>query len=183
MADRLAAAVRALEHGELVLYPTDTLLGLAARATDAAAVDRLLAAKDRPTSMPISVAVSSIEEIEPLVEWGPEARARARRWLPGPVTLIVPASARARRNFVGPLVGPDGSVGIRVPDHPVARELARRCGPITATSANRHGAPNCATVAEARAAFGRSVAVYLPAEPAPSGTASTLLDLRAPARA
>jgi L-threonylcarbamoyladenylate synthase len=177
MADRLAGAVAALQRGELVVYPTDTLLGLGARATDARAVDRLLVAKDRPAAMPISVAVSSFEEVEPLVEWGAPARAEARVLLPGPVTLLVRASAAARRRLAPPLLSPAGTLGIRMPDHPVARALARATGPITATSANRHGDPPAATIAEARRAFGGSVAVYLPARPAPTGRPSTLVDL------
>jgi tRNA A37 threonylcarbamoyladenosine synthetase subunit TsaC/SUA5/YrdC len=70
-----------------------------------------------------------------------------------------------------------GAVGIRVPDHPLARELARRAGPITSTSANRHGARPARTIAEARATFGDAVSVYLPASPRPSGRPSTLVDL------
>ncbi len=180
MADRLAAAVAALRRGDLVVYPTDTLLGLGARATDAGAVERLLVAKDRPAAMPISVAVSSYEELEPLVEWLPAARAEARVRLPGPVTLLVRASREARRTLAAPLISPAGTLGVRIPDHPVARALAQGAGPITATSANRHGEPPARTVAEARRALGSSVAVYLPAEPAPSGRPSTLIDLHRP---
>ena len=179
MGDDLRSGARALSAGKLVVYPTDTLLGLGASATDAAAVDALLVAKDRPSGMPISVGVSSLEEVEPLVDWSPAARAVARRLLPGPVTLLVPASAAARRAFAPMLLGADGSLGIRVPDHPVARELARLAGPITSTSANRHGEPPCRTIAAARRVFGGRVASYVPGGPPPSGRPSTLVDLRA----
>lgn len=178
MADALGAAVAALARGELVVYPTDTLLGLGARATDAGAVDRLLAAKDRPPAMPISIAVSSLEEVEPWVDWSDAARATARRILPGPVTLIAAASDKAKAELAPPLLAPDRSLGIRVPNHPVARELARRVGPLTATSANRHGHPSSKTILQARKAFGDAVAVYLPAKPEPSGKPSMLVDLR-----
>jgi L-threonylcarbamoyladenylate synthase len=180
MADRLAAAVAALQRGELVVYPTDTLLGLGARASDARAVDRLLAAKHRPAAMPISLSVSSFEELEPLVEWTPAARAQARVLLPGAVTILARASAGARRTLAAPLVSPAGTIGLRIPDHPVARELARRAGPITATSANRHGELPARTVPAARRSFGASVSVYVPALPAPSGRPSTLVDLTGP---
>jgi L-threonylcarbamoyladenylate synthase len=66
---------------------------------------------------------------------------------------------------------------VRVPDHPVARELARRAGPITSTSANLHGQPTSRTLAEARRSLGDRVAVYLPAAPKPSGRPSVLVDL------
>jgi len=177
MGASLADAVRAIAAGELVVYPTDTLIGIAARATDSDAVDRLAAAKDRPAQLPVSLALGSIEEIEPFAAMTPMGRRFVRGHLPGPYTLLLSASPMARRRLAAPLVHPAGTVGFRVPDHPLARELARRAGPITATSANRHGAPPARTVAEARATFGDSVAVYLPARPRPSGHPSTLVDL------
>jgi len=178
MRDDRASAAASLVAGKLVVYPTDTLLGLGASATNAAAVAALLEAKDRPSGMPISIAVSSLEEVELLVDWAAPERAIARRLVPGPVTLLAPASATARRALAPALLGPDGSIGVRVPDHPVARELARTAGPITATSANRHGEPPCRTVAEARRVFGSRVASYVHEGPAPSGRPSTLVDLR-----
>jgi L-threonylcarbamoyladenylate synthase len=178
MPDPVGTAVAALRRGALVVYPTDTLVGLGASALDAAAVGRLLAAKGRPSGMPISVAVASLEEVEPWVDWGPTARATARQLLPGPVTLLVGASRRARRELAPSLLGPNGAIGIRVPDHPIARELARRAGPITSTSANLHGEPPVATLAAARRAFGDRVSVYLPLRPPPSGAPSMLVDLK-----
>jgi L-threonylcarbamoyladenylate synthase len=178
MPDPVGTAVAALRRGALVVYPTDTLVGLGASARNARAVDRLLAAKGRPSGMPISVAVASLEEVEPWVDWDPPDRAVARQLLPGPVTLLVKASRRARRELAPAVLGPSGAIGIRVPNHPVARELARRAGPITSTSANRHGEPPVAGLAQARKAFGRTVAVYLPLRPPPSGAPSMLVDLQ-----
>jgi L-threonylcarbamoyladenylate synthase len=180
MGASLADAVRALASGELVVYPTDTLIGIAARATDPVAVDRLAAAKDRPSQLPVSVAVSSLDEVEPLGRFSPAGRRWARLHLPGAYTALLPASALARARLAPPLVSASGVVGFRIPDHPLARELARRAGPITSTSANRHGAPPARTPTEARALFGDAVAVYLPAAPRPSGVPSTLVDLTGP---
>lgn len=171
-------AVRALARGGLVVYPTDTLYGLGARAEAAAAVRRLATVKDRPGGLPLSIAVSSLEEIEPWADLDPARRSFARRALPGPYTLLLPASARARRRFAPGIVGPDGTLGVRVPDHPVARELARRVGPMTATSANRHGEPPATSVRAARGALGASVDCYLDAPPRPSGRPSWIADLR-----
>ncbi|MCI4339687.1 MAG: threonylcarbamoyl-AMP synthase [Thermoplasmata archaeon] len=180
MGDDGDAAIASLGAGKLVVYPTDTLLGLGASATDPRAVDALLRAKDRPSGMPISVAVSSIEELELLVDWSDAARSIARRLLPGPVTILAPASRNARKALAPSLLGPDGSIGVRVPDHPVARELARCAGPITATSANRHGAPPCRSIGAAKRVFGDLVATYVRTGPAPSGRPSALVDLRGP---
>ncbi len=178
MGPPVAIAARAIRSGELVVYPTDTLLGLGASATDPAAVRRLGQVKQRPEGQPISVAVSSLADLEAWADLGPPGLRFARLHLPGPYTLLARPSRRGRRALATALFGPDGSVGFRLPDHPVARELARRAGPITATSANVHGRPPCRTVPEARRTFGRDVAVYLAARPPGSGQPSQLVDLR-----
>jgi L-threonylcarbamoyladenylate synthase len=176
MGPSLDRAVRALGAGRLVVYPTDTLLGLAARASDARAVDRLLRAKGRSPAQPLSVAVSSIEEVGEYGRLSRPAAAFVRRHLPGPYTVLLRPTATARRRLGRPVAG-GATIGIRVPDHPVARELARRAGPIVATSANRHGDPSALTLAGARRAFGAAVSVYVRAGPAPSGRASELVRL------
>jgi L-threonylcarbamoyladenylate synthase len=174
MATPFDAALRALAAGRVVGYPTDTLYGLAARAVDPAAVRRLYAVKRRPADQPLSVAVSSWEEVEGLARLSPAARGFLRRHLPGPYTVLLPPSPRPRlaRELLA-----SGSVGVRIPDHPLARELARRAGPITATSANRHGEPAPSSAAGARAQLGEEVAVYLTGGPAPSGRPSAMVDL------
>jgi L-threonylcarbamoyladenylate synthase len=177
MGPTVAEAARALARGGLVVYPTDTLLGLGAAAADRSAVDRLERAKGRPSGRALSIAVSSAEEIETWGELSVESRAWARRRLPGPYTILVRPTPRARRTFGRSVLPPRGLLGVRLPDHPVARELARRSGPVTATSANLHGRPPCRTVTEARRAFGEGVTVYLPEKPKPSGHPSTLVDL------
>lgn len=175
MPDAVDPAVRALRSGRLVVYPTDTLLGLGARADRPGPLARLLAAKRRPEGMPISVAVSSTEEIEALAELSEPARAFVRSHLPGPYTVLL--RARPDAPLAPQLLARDGTVGVRVPDHPFARELARRSGPLTSTSANRHGEPPARSLREARATFGPSVAVYARSGPAPSGRPSELVDL------
>ena len=180
MGDRIAAAAQSLRRGALVVYPTDTLLGLGALALDRSAVRRLLSVKGRSSGQPVSVCVSSTEEVERFARVSPRARRFLRRHLPGPYTVLLAPSPEGRRAFP-PAVRGFRAIGFRVPDHPVARELARRAGPITATSANRHGAPAAPTVAAARLALGRAVACYLTARPQGSGVPSTIVDLTGPA--
>ncbi|MGD0249306.1 MAG: L-threonylcarbamoyladenylate synthase, partial [Thermoplasmata archaeon] len=144
---------------------------------DRAAVGRLEAAKGRPSGQPISVAVSSVPEVEALAELSGPARRFLRGHLPGPYTVLVRPSPLARRTLAPRVFAENGTVGLRVPDHPVARELARRAGPLTATSANFHGAPPCRTVPEARRVFADRVEVYLGSDPPGSGRPSTLVDL------
>ena len=172
----LATAVAALRQGGLVVYPTDTLLGLGALACDRRAVDRLVAAKGRSAAQPISVCLSSTEEVDRYARLTPAARRFVRGHLPGPFTILVRPSSEARRSFAA-TIALRPTIGIRVPDHPTARALARVAGPLTATSANRHGAAPARTRSVARRSFGRAVRVYLPATPAGSGVPSTLVDL------
>jgi L-threonylcarbamoyladenylate synthase len=177
MGRSVAAAARRLRAGALVVYPTDTIYGLAARASSEAAVRRLVRAKGRTGSQPLSIAVSSVPELEPLARLTPPARRWVRRNLPGPYTVLVRPSPLARERLAASVAG-GAAIALRVPDHPVARALARAAGPIVATSANRHGEPPARSLAEARAAFGRAVAVYQGGAPPPSGVPSLLVDLR-----
>jgi len=170
------AGARALLAGGLVVHPTDTLYALAARAADREAVGRLVAAKGRAPDRPLSVSVSSTEELERWAELDPRARRFARSELPGPFTLLLRPSEEAHR-LLAPEVAGGATIGLRVPDHPLARELARRAGPTVATSANRSGEPAARTLAEARRALGPAVSVYLSAPPRPSGVPSTVVDL------
>jgi len=170
---------RALNAGGLVVHPTDTLLALAARALDPAAVHRLVAAKGRPSSRPLSVAVSSVEELERWATLEPAARRFVRAELPGPFTVLLRPSAEARRTLAAE-VAAGSTIGLRVPDHPLARELARRVGPTVATSANRSGSAPARTLAEAKRAFGGLVSAYLAEPPSPSGVPSALVDLTGP---
>jgi L-threonylcarbamoyladenylate synthase len=171
-----ADGAKALLAGGLVVHPTDTLYAIAARALDRSAVERLVAAKGRSGGKPLSIGVSSTEELGRWARLTPAARRFARFELPGPYTLVLRPSAEARRSLA-PQVASGRTIGLRVPDHPLARELARRAGPIVATSANRSGAPPSRNLAEARRAFGTRVAAYLFAAPAPSGVPSTIVDL------
>jgi len=176
MATSAEVGVRALLAGGLVVHPTDTLYALAARALDPDAVARLVTAKGRPSGRPLSVAVSSVEELERWAELGRPARRFVRDELPGPLTVLLRPSAEARRELASEVAsGP--TIGLRVPDHPLARELARRAGPIVATSANRSGEPPFRSLVEARHALGRAVSAYVSSPPAPTGVPSTIVDL------
>jgi L-threonylcarbamoyladenylate synthase len=159
------------------VYPTDTLWGLGASVRSTRAVDEVLKLKDRPSGQPMSVAFSSTEEVERYAVLGPRERRWVRRLLPGPVTLLLRPSPWARRTLPAAVVGHGMTLGVRIPDHPVARSLAQEAGPITATSANRHGAPPVTSGDEARRVFGPLVRCYVTDGPAPSGRPSEIIDL------
>lgn len=147
----------ALERGEIVAVPTDTVYGLAADATIAASAERLFELKRRPMSVALPVLVASPAEALRLA--APVARARleilsARYW-PGALTIVVERDPDVAVH----LGGDPGTVGIRCPGHPLVRELCAAVGPLAVTSANRHLEPSCRSADEVRAVFGADVAV------------------------
>ncbi len=176
-AELLDRAVAALRAGRIVCFPTETFYGLAVDARSIGAVAALVAAKGRRDAAPIAAIAADPAAARML--WAEPVPRRAldlaaAHW-PGPLTLICPSAP----GLPAPLVGPDGT-GVRVSSHPWATALAAGFGgPITATSANRAGAPPPRTAVEAEAALGRSVAVYLDAGPSAGGPPSTVAAVRA----
>lgn len=165
-----------LAAGGLVVYPTDTVYGIAADVFQEIALDRLYAAKARPRELVVSMAVASVDDVFRFGVRTPIAAAFCEKNLPGPYTVVLEPTPDAPRG----LVSKDGRLAIRVPDHPIPRLLAKAFGPITATSANRHGLPSPTTCDEARAQLGEAVDVYLDGGPAPLGRESTVVDLSGP---
>lgn len=170
----LPTAVAALDAGETVIYPTETVYGLAAAATDPAAVKRVFALKDRPRSKPLSVAFPDQTQATAYTTPTDREQAFMREFLPGPVTVLV-----ERRGEIPPVVtAHQPTVGVRIPDHAVARELARRAGPITATSANRSGSPSVRTVSALSDEIRNAVGAIIDTGETP-GNESTVVDVEA----
>ena len=138
VADALDDAAIAIASGDAVVYPTETVYGLGVDATDADAVRRVFEIKGRPRSKPLSVGFADLPMAAEYVTPIERERAFMNRFLPGAVTVLVD------RDGVFPDILVDGgdTVGVRIADNAVARELARRAGPTTATSANESGSPS-----------------------------------------
>jgi L-threonylcarbamoyladenylate synthase len=169
----LDAALAALVEGELVVIPTDTVYGVAALLSLDEAVAALFVAKGRPGGKAIPILAGSLEDLEPIAELDERARRVGTELWPGPLTLVLPR----RPGFGVDLGGTETeTVAVRIPDHPVALELLERSGPLAVTSANRSGEPPATTLQAARAALGRSVAVYVEGGACP-GTPSTVASL------
>ena len=166
-------AVAALSSGDTVVYPTETVYGLAASATDAEAVSRLFELKGRDRSKPISVAFPDLDTVHRYAH--PTAREHAfmQAFLPGPVTVLVDRGD----DFPDVLTAGSRRVGVRIPDCSVARELARRAGPITATSANESGSPSVRRPDALSSALLAEVAVVIDDGETP-GTESTVVDIK-----
>ncbi len=165
-------AARRIRAGELVAFPTETVYGLGANALDARAVEKIYALKKRPRTSPLIVHVSSIEMARDLViAWPPAAQQLAERWWPGPLSLVLP------KRPVIPDVVTAGlpTVGLRMPDHPVALALIREAAvPIAAPSANLFTGISPTTPEHVRAAFGEDVPV-LEGGPSKVGIESTVV--------
>ncbi len=166
-----------LGAGELVGFPTETVYGLGARADDDRAVARIFAAKGRPADHPLIVHVASIDEVDHFAAAiGDEARVLMTRFWPGPLTLILP-----RRPGRGDAAaGGQGSIGLRMPAHPVAlallKEAARLGVPgLAGPSANRFGRVSPTTAAHVEAEFGPGLMV-LDGGPCEVGIESTIVD-------
>jgi L-threonylcarbamoyladenylate synthase len=171
--DEIARAAAAALRGELVVLPTDTVYGIGTRPGDAAATGRLFEAKRRPRDLELPVLVASLAQAESVGVLSDHARALAKRWWPGALTIVVPRSSGAQSWDLG---GDPATVGLRVPAGPTALALLERTGPLAVTSANRSGSPTPGTCAEVAGVFGDAVAVTLCADDEPAGTSSTVVD-------
>jgi L-threonylcarbamoyladenylate synthase len=167
-------AAEILRAGGLVAFPTETVYGLGADASSAAAVARLYRVKGRPAEHPVILHFASAEEAFRYArQIPPDAAKLAERFWPGPLTLILQRSDKAKE-FV---TGGQPSVGIRVPSHPVAQELLKAFGgAIAAPSANRFGRVSPTTAAHVREDLGGDVDLVLEGGPSEVGIESTIVD-------
>ena len=170
----VAQAIARLQQGGIVALPTETVYGLAADATDAAAVARIYAAKGRPGFNPLIVHVLDLAAAAALVEINPTARSLADHFWPGPLTLVLPARAG---NGIAPAVTAGlATLAVRVPDHPVMRAVLAGFGdPLAAPSANASGAISPTTAAHVAASLGARAALILDAGSTPGGLESTIV--------
>ena len=174
----IANAALAVQRGQLVVLPTDTVYGIGADAFDAESVRRLLAAKGRGREMPPPVLVSSPTTLDALAVGVPSyARALVTELWPGPLTLV----CRQQPSLQWDLGDTRGTVAVRMPDHEVALELLARTGPLAVSSANRTGMPAATDADEAERMLGPKVAVIIDSGPTAGSVPSTIVDVTGPA--
>jgi len=171
--DPVAQAIDATRRGELIVFPTDTVYGIAAKPEDASATALLFEAKRRPHDLTLPVLVGSIDDARAVGVLDDRAERLATALWPGPLTLVVRRTVRSEPWDLG---GDRGSVGVRIPDHPLARAVLAG-GPLATTSANRSGQPPATTCEELHAVFGDDVALYLCDDAPLTGRASTVVSL------
>lgn len=170
----IAAAARSAREGRLVVLPTDTLYGIGADAFNNDAVAALLAAKRRGPDHPVPVLVGSWDTTAGLVASMTDTlRTLVEAFWPGGLSLVVPQAPSLPWN----LGDTNGTVMVRMPNHPVALQLLREVGPMAVSSANLHGHQPPTTAGEAQRQLGEAVDTYLDAGRATVGQPSTIVDL------
>lgn len=152
--DMIRRVAQAVRSGELVIYPTETVYGLAADATSEDAVLKVFRAKSRPLEKPISVAVNSLSMAYRVGKLSEREEDLIQNLLPGPLTVLV----RRRPPISKLLSAGTGKIGVRIPDHPIPLKLIEAVGnPITCTSANISGNPPPGDLDQALNQLGESV--------------------------
>jgi len=148
-------AVAVLKQGGVILCPTETAYGLVADATNKKATKRVRNLKERPEEKSFPLIVASLAMAKRYALFSPQLLILAKRYWPGPLTMVVPARSRLE---LSPDVISHGTIAIRVSSNPIARSLSRRLNaPVVGTSANHSGDPNSYTVEEALASLGKNV--------------------------
>lgn len=172
-----ADAIQVLKAGGIAALPTDTVYGLAVDLASPSGIDRLFAAKRRPSDRAVMLLLADADQARALVEWPPAAAALASAFWPGGLTIVV--SQRPDAALPPELTGGRSTVGLRLPDHPTPRALAAALGPLPVTSANVSGLPEASDAAEIRDQLGDAIDLILDGGPARGGPPSTVVDCSA----
>jgi L-threonylcarbamoyladenylate synthase len=172
----LRHAVDVLQHGGMVAFPTDTVYGLATLPFKANTVEQLFTAKGRLSSRAIAVLIGDIAHLSRVTSGLNEnADHLVKRFWPGPLTLVVP-----KHVSLPELLSQNQTVGVRMPDHPVALMLLREIGPLAVTSANLSGSDNANTAQEVQAQLEGRVHLIIDGGRTPGGVPSTVVDCTGP---
>jgi L-threonylcarbamoyladenylate synthase len=165
-------AVDVLNHGGLVAFPTDTVYGLAALPFKSEFVERLFSAKGRSNARAIAILIGDFDDLPKIVDHFDDISSRiAHRFWPGPLTLVV-----AKHSGLPDELSPDNTIGVRMPDHPVALELLRKIGPLAVTSANISGQDNADTAEEVNKQLNGRVHLILDGGRTAGGVPSTVVN-------
>lgn len=173
--ESIMRAVAALRAGEVVSFPTETVYGLGADASNADAVRKIFKLKGRPADHPVIVHIEGLEQLDRYARDIPDvARQLAQRFWPGPLTLVLKRAI----NVSDLITGGQDTVGVRAPSHPVARALLSAFeGGIAAPSANKFGRISPTIAAHVAADFGTQAPIILDGEASSIGIESTIIDL------
>ncbi|PKO18205.1 MAG: threonylcarbamoyl-AMP synthase [Chloroflexi bacterium HGW-Chloroflexi-10] len=168
----LSEAEIQLSKGDSIVFPTDTVYGVAAKLADPEAVDRLFEIKGRDQLKAIAVLIGNMEQLFEVAAWFPHsAQKLVERFWPGGLTVVV-----QKKTTINQRISPDETVGVRIPDYEFVRELCLRCGPLAATSANISGQPSATNLGMVLAQLSGKVDLIIDGGETQGGVASTVLD-------
>jgi L-threonylcarbamoyladenylate synthase len=175
--DRIDQAVAILKNGGVIAFPTETFYGLGADARNEAAIEKIFGIKGRDFKNPILVVIGDVTHLDAFAADIPEvARKLMDRFWPGPLTIVL----RAAPSVSPKLTAGSGKIGIRLTSHPIAMEISKKLGgPLTATSANLSGAPECSSAAEALSQLQGRIDGVVDGGQTPGGKGSTIVDVTA----
>src|SRR6185369_11358199 len=172
-------AIAALDGGGLIAFPTDTVYGIGVAPTTPSGIERLFAAKGRPPDRAIVLLLGDAGQAAAIATLTPAGAALAAAFWPGGLTIVLPrrpdAEFRLALTTDTTTAAPD-TIGLRVPDHPAPRAIARALGALPTTSANRSGEPEARDADEIQAQLGDALDLILDAGPAPGGPPSSVVD-------
>lgn len=168
----LTSALKVLLAGGLVAFPTDTVYGVGALAFQQQAIESIYVAKDRPIEKAIPVLIGDKEDLIQVAEQIPALATKLiDRFWPGPLTVLLP-----KKPTLPAAISATSTVGVRVPDHDVARALLRLAGPMAVTSANISAQPSPTNAEQVFAQLRGRIAMIINAGETPGGVPSTLVD-------
>jgi L-threonylcarbamoyladenylate synthase len=169
----ISHAVDVLQRGGVVAFPTDTVYGLGSLAFEPESVERLYTIKGREHTKAIALLIADTSDLDRLTNNpSPEAQRLAQRFWPGALTLVLP-----RREGLPEALSQGPTIGVRVPDHPVALALLKAAGPMGVTSANLSGQPNTNTAEEVLAQLEGRIHLVLDGGRTPGGVPSTVVEM------
>jgi len=170
----IGQAAYLMQQGQLVCFPTDTVYGIGASASNEEAIGRLYAVKGRTPDKPLPLLIANPNEAGHYAEVSPIAKSLIARFWPGPLTIVM----RKVDGFRSAALARQNTIALRVPDHHVPREIARMLGePLTGTSANRSGSRPPVSAAEVAFSLGDMVSLVIDGGRAEGGVESTVVDL------
>jgi L-threonylcarbamoyladenylate synthase len=168
----ISHALDVLNHGGLICFPTDTVYGLAARPFQPLSIERLYIVKGRSSQKAIGMLLGKLDHLAQITaSMNPLAARLAEAFWPGPLTLVVP-----RHPDLPPMLTPDQTIGVRMPDHPIALALLEQSGPLAVTSANLSGSKNTLTAQEVLDQLRGRIHLVLDGGRVPGGVPSTVVD-------
>lgn len=169
----LSEAISALYKGEIIVYPTDTLYGLGADIFNESAVKKIFRIKKRPLIIPLSIAVSSILDLEEVAYVDKRTRLIVEKFLPGKLTLIL----EKKDSVLDLITSNSKKVAIRIPDNKIALSLLKQFGPLTCTSANIHGKDTPTVINDINMQFTKKDVSVLLDDGEIKGKPSTIIDI------